>query len=694
MIKTRKINYVTFLSAFCLFFALALPFKVNAWVENAGVYTCTTGECEQFCDTASACAGATFIATHASTNAKVVCSDTSACEGATFYLASLDQSIFCSATDACKNTTIRVGVPDSISVADANGMADSVPVGFEQSDFFGPVAEFSINCAVAGACEGMDVFSYYEVAQQNLNCGENANTCNNMSLELLALEGDMGIACVGASSCTSNISLTVNAENTSCSGNDIEDGGNSCGNVTFNAGAVPNPDVDDDGVLDANDLCPTGVSNGAGGPRDADADGDGCNESVDAGFNEDLDTDGDGVDDVLDGLTLEWDGPAIFGDFFDESNWLDNDEETAANVINPDQVIGREIVMQNVALTLPDSNIFLGEGNSLTLTDVRLNSGFDTTFHPVSVGGGGSASITLNGNSRMEFGLAWDIAFDLVGPTSRIISINSNSDTNDGVLGRGTTVNFEGGQSFVELELIDPVSAQTWVSKFTVDSVAAVLDSNLLIISNGSGGSFIQPDFDADGVGGFDDRCPTLGGVTSDFDSDGCDDATQDTDDDNDGIEDVEDACLTPEGASDLDRDGCEDAVDTDDDGDGVLDSADSCPASPQGLISFVDFDGDGCEDTKEDGDDDNDGVPDGSDRCMTEDLNLSSDFDEDGCDDADEDLDDDNDGTPDVSDDFPLDPSRSTKKPKAKDGSLFFGSLFLLSLLSFRRKQLVAMKK
>ena len=71
------------------------------------------------------------------------------------------------------------------------------------------------------------------------------------------------------------------------------------------------------------------------------------------------------------------------------------------------------------------------------------------------------------------------------------------------------------------------------------------------------------------------------------------------------GVLDVDDKCQTSMTVnSDFDRDGCDDETeDWDDDGDGVPDSADSCPL---GMINWNsdsdnDIDGDGCMDSIED---------------------------------------------------------------------------------------------
>ncbi|MEE3082833.1 MAG: hypothetical protein VX320_01930, partial [Candidatus Thermoplasmatota archaeon] len=110
-----------------------------------------------------------------------------------------------------------------------------------------------------------------------------------------------------------------------------------------------------------------------------------------------------------------------------------------------------------------------------------------------------------------------------------------------------------------------------------------------------------------------------------DRDSDGLSDAQelalgtnpQQADTDQDGLGDYEDDC--PSGLvgwqtsamTDHDRDGCKDdsLEDLDDDNDGIPDVEDNCPLGIQFWSnSGNDWDGDGCRDSEEDGDDDNDG--------------------------------------------------------------------------------------
>jgi hypothetical protein len=136
--------------------------------------------------------------------------------------------------------------------------------------------------------------------------------------------------------------------------------------------------------------------------------------------------------------------------------------------------------------------------------------------------------------------------------------------------------------------------------------------------------------------------------------SDGTDDCNiEDMDDDEDGLDDVDDDCPTDSGEQiDTDGDGWCDNSDADDDNDGVYDFNDAMPLDAN---ETMDFDGDLIGDNA-DPDDDNDG-------CLDEDDDLP--FDDTSCDDFDGDgvgdefdPDDDGDNVMDVDDPFPLDGS------------------------------------
>ena len=155
-----------------------------------------------------------------------------------------------------------------------------------------------------------------------------------------------------------------------------------------------------------------------------------------------------------------------------------------------------------------------------------------------------------------------------------------------------------------------------------------------------------QADADADGIGDACDNAPNIANTNQlDTDGDGIGDAA-DTDDDNDGVPDSEDAFpLDASESADTDGDGIGDNADLDDDNDGVPDASDNAPLTPN--IDQLDTDSDGIGDI-EDPDDDNDGYSDADEiTCGSNPLfaaSLPADTDSDGIPDC-LDTDDDNDG-------------------------------------------------
>ena len=165
-------------------------------------------------------------------------------------------------------------------------------------------------------------------------------------------------------------------------------------------------------------------------------------------------------------------------------------------------------------------------------------------------------------------------------------------------------------------------------------------------------GNNVDPDDDGDGVADVADPFPLDSSESADDDNDGIGN-NADTDDDNDGYDDADDAF--PEDSTewnDMDGDGQGDNSDADDDGDGVNDVFD---VFPEDSSEWIDTDGDGIGDNS-DTDDDGDGTADADDAFP---LNPSEDSDLDGDGLGDNaDSDDDNDGTADADDAFPEDSS------------------------------------
>ena len=160
-------------------------------------------------------------------------------------------------------------------------------------------------------------------------------------------------------------------------------------------------------------------------------------------------------------------------------------------------------------------------------------------------------------------------------------------------------------------------------------------------------------DLDHDGVFNNEDACMEgetgwTSNNTTDNDGDGCQDSSEDLDDDNDFLNDTDEATLGTNSTN----------PDTDDDG--YLDGLDDFPLDGS---EWLDTDDDGIGNNA-DADDDNDGWSDSAEfYCQTDSLNgtdIPGDNDGDGnCDYTD--TDDDNDGTPDSEDAFPFDSGADT---------------------------------
>jgi hypothetical protein len=187
----------------------------------------------------------------------------------------------------------------------------------------------------------------------------------------------------------------------------------------------------------------------------------------------------------------------------------------------------------------------------------------------------------------------------------------------------------------------------------------------------------VLTDSDSDSIVDIDDNCPNIANPTqANTDGDEKGDAC-DSDDDNDGLTDnFPDLCprggefnwtsmqdtSNPSASTDWDNDGCkDDSEDPDDDNDQVLDVDDLCPYTsydpprPTWISDTEsnDNDGDGCRDSDEDVDDDADGFADVDDNCPT--TSGTSIYGTTGC------LDSDSDGWSDTYDNCPNEAGNST---------------------------------
>ena len=180
------------------------------------------------------------------------------------------------------------------------------------------------------------------------------------------------------------------------------------------------------------------------------------------------------------------------------------------------------------------------------------------------------------------------------------------------------------------------------------------LDVLLNDTDNNGTNNDVDTDDDGDGVLDVDDAFPLDPLETLDTDSDGTGNNT-DTDDDGDSVLDVDDAFpLDSSEILDTDSDGTGNNTDTDDDNDGVLDTDDAFPLDSS---ETLDTDGDSIgnnTDTDDDGDtvlDDEDAFPlDSSETLDTDNDGIGNNTD----------TDDDADSVLDINDAFPLDPTET----------------------------------
>jgi hypothetical protein len=386
--------------------------------------------------------------------------------------------------------------------------------------------------------------------------------------------------------------------------------------VTLN----PSNDLDDDGILNAddNDIDGDGADNTVDQmPYDSsesvDTDGDGV------GDNADTDDDNDGIEDVNDLFpldateTTDADGDGV-GDNADTDD--DND-----GLLDADEPTGCQFDADCDEDGIPDS----ADAFPLDATE-NIDTDGDGT--------GDNADTDDDNDGTLDA----DDAF----PMDPAADTDTDGDGQPDDLSGASTTGLVKDSDDDGDGIADAIDAFPLNASESADS------------DNDGIGDNTDTDDDNDGVEDSEDAFPNNAGETRDSDDDGTGDNT-DTDDDNDGVSDVADAFPLDENeTADSDNDGIGNNADTDDDNDGVSDGDDPFPNNAG---ESRDADGDGIGDNA-DTDDDNDGVIDVNDE-FPEDPSESKDTDGDGTGDN-ADTDDDNDGVLDADDVFPTDPSET----------------------------------
>ena len=361
-------------------------------------------------------------------------------------------------------------------------------------------------------------------------------------------------------------------------------------------GDACDPDDDNDGVIDANDLCPNtpaGTQVNSGGCPDADGDGvadtsDNCPHTMNA---DQADFDHDGIGDVCDA---------------DDDNDGDPDATDCAPM--------------NAAISHTAVEVCDGVDNNC---DGKVDEGFTDTDKD----GQADCVDTDDDNDGVP---------DATDNCPLVANSNQADNDHDGI-----------GDACDADDDNDGVPDAT-------DNCPLVANSSQADNDHDGIGDPCDTDDDNDGVPDTTDNCPLVANPDQlDSDHDGIGDVC-DNDKDNDGVPNATDNCpfTANPNQADNDHDGVGDSCDPDDDNDGVPDAVDNCPFTAN--ANQADNDHDGIGDVC-DPDDDNDGVPDTTDNCPFTANPSQSDQDHDGIGDAcDLDNDNDHDGVPNSTDNCP----------------------------------------
>jgi hypothetical protein len=425
----------------------------------------------------------------------------------------------------------------------------------------------------------------------------------------------------GESGWTSNSSTDFDGDGCRDATEDDDDNGDGIEDIDYDCDGIGDevdPDDDNDGIPDNTDAFPYNPYEWS--DMDDDGIGDNC----------DCDTDGDGVYNDVDAFPMN---PLAHTDT-DEDGMPDEILQIHGN----QQGIGYIILKANI----PTATGFNVDDIEITFVDVNLNQSYLTNFEDLP-------RTTLVTDQYLDHGLNFtDLGGD--GATLHIADV---------VLGDWWTSDFGGslnnslvvGFGGIRINIVDPDTGNTGIYANGIEMRLGDGDSgleNFQVEVYDHNGALIHNESFTTGSG------PVNGGVNfSYWYPQLTTNLTEDLDDDNDGVIDINDAFpLDPTEDNDIDSDGVGDNADDDTDGDGFTNSMDSFPLDSS---EWLDTDGDGIGDNTDD-DDDDDGTLDVDD-AFPLDPTEDNDIDGDGVGDyADNDAD--GDGFTNTMDSFPLDSS------------------------------------
>lgn len=374
---------------------------------------------------------------------------------------------------------------------------------------------------------------------------------------------------------------------------DIDGDGVLNGSDAFPLDATESVDVDNDGVGDNADNCPS-ISNAdqlntdgdsEGNACDSDDDNDGVADASDAfpvNPEATTDTDGDGKPDSIDTLKL-----TVFNDFESgdgggwvyTSNYIGN-QWSIANNINRAHSGTHSLYFSVVRNQIAHS----ASSASLTLT---LTTGSSVSWYQYysNTGVFGSVMVSVDGSSSrvcQSTGVGWwYYCVANVTPGTNTLRIQGNALNYTGAGADIWIDDLRIGSSLVEDDDDDNDGVKDSLDKFPLDATESI-------------------DTDSDGIGNNADNCPSISNASqTDTDSDGIGDACDSTpngDTDSDGIDNLADNCPSVSNSSQLDwddngtGDACDAPVPTPED----ISGADKSEKTGAAVAFAGDFDGDG----------------------------------------------------------------------------------------------------